>query len=238
MPRNSKSKSPVSSPLYLASSSPRRQQLLAQAGIHFSRLAVAVDEEALTASYRGEPGELGQYLATAKALEARQELVKTGKRGRILTADTTVLLEGQSLPKPHDSAEATGMLRDLRGREHIVATGVALTEENGCIVAATSTTPVLMRDYSDAEMEGYVASGDSLDKAGGYSIQHPGFQPVKAIAGCHLGVIGLPICIVNALLNHSPVPPPYRGCPWSAECTAEAGPGSPGLGTPTESSAR
>jgi septum formation protein len=236
MPMNPKSKSPVTSPLYLASSSPRRQLLLAQAGIHFSRLVVAVDEEALTASYRGEPGELGQYLATAKALEARQELVKTGKRGRILTADTTVLLEGRSLPKPHDSAEAAGMLRDLRGREHIVATGVALTEDNGCIVAATSTTRVLMRGYSDAEIERYVASGDSLDKAGGYSIQHPGFQPVKAISGCHLGVIGLPMCIVNALLNRSPVPPTYRGCPWSTECTAEAGPVSPGRGVPTGSS--
>jgi septum formation protein len=231
MPMKPKTKSPPTSPLYLASSSPRRQQLLSQAGLHFSRLMVAVEEEALTASYRGEPEELGQYLATAKALEARNELVKRGMRGRILTADTTVLLEGRSLPKPHDLAEADGMLRDLRGREHIVATGVALTEENGCIVAATSTTRVLMRDYNDAEMETYVASGDPLDKAGGYSIQHPGFQPVRAIAGCHLGVIGLPMCIVNALLNQLPVPPAYRGCPWSAECTAEADPGNPGRGS-------
>jgi septum formation protein len=233
---NRKSKSPVTSPLYLASSSPRRQQLLAQAGIHFSRLAAAVDEEALTASYRGEPGELGQYLATAKALEARDALVKSGKRGRILTADTTVLLEGRSLPKPRDSAEAAAMLRDLRGREHIVATGVALTEENGCIVAATSTTRVLMRDYSDAEISSYVASGDPLDKAGSYSIQHPAFQPVRAISGCHLGVIGLPMCIVNALLNQSPVPPACKGCPWSSECTAQVDPGSPGRGSPGEAS--
>jgi septum formation protein len=231
MPMKRKNKSPVTSPLYLASSSPRRQQLLSQAGIHFSRLMVAVDEEALTASYRGELEQLGQYLATAKALEARDQLVKAGKRGRILTADTTVLLEGRSLPKPHDLAQAAGMLRDLRGREHIVATGVALTEENGCIVAATSTTRVLMRDYSDAEMERYLASGDPLDKAGGYSIQHPGFQPVEAIAGCHLGVIGLPMCIVNALLTQSPIPPAYRGCPWSAECTAEAHSGNPGRGS-------
>jgi septum formation protein len=231
-----KSQSPVTSPLYLASSSPRRQLLLAQAGIHFSRLIVDVDEEALTTSYRGEPGELGQYLATAKAMEAREALLKAGKRGRILTADTTVLLEGRSLPKPRDLAEAAGMLRDLRGREHIVATGVALTEENGCIVAATSATRVLMRDYSDSELEAYVASRDSLDKAGGYSIQHPGFQPVKAILGCHLGVIGLPICIVNALLNQSPIPPAYAGCPWSAECTAERDPGNRGRGSPTGSS--
>jgi len=227
MPMKPKDTSPATSQLYLASSSPRRRQLLSRAGIPFQRLATLVDEEALTAAFRGEAQELGQYLATAKALRARDELVKAGKRGRILTADTTVLLDGRLLPKPRDSAEAAGMLRDLRGREHIVATGVALTEENGCIVAATSTTRVLMREYSDAEMERYVASGDPLDKAGAYGVQHPGFQPVKAISGCHLGVIGLPVCIVNALLNHSPVPPPYRGCPWSAECTEEADPESP-----------
>jgi septum formation protein len=220
----SKTKSPVTSPLYLASSSPRRQQLLARAGIQFSRLETAVDEDALTASFTGEPEELGQYLAIAKALQAREQLVKDGKRGRILTADTTVLLKGRSLPKPRDADDAARMLKELRGREHIVATGVALTEENGCIVAATSTTRVLMRDYDDAEVAGYVASGDPLDKAGSYSIQHPGFQPVAAIAGCHLGVIGLPLCIVDALLHQSPVAPAYRGCPWSAECTSEADP--------------
>jgi MAF protein len=225
-----KSKSTFSShPLYLASTSPRRHQLLSRAGIAFERLLTEVDEDALTATFRGEPEELGQYLATAKALQAREELVKAGKRGRILTADTTVLLDGRSLPKPHDLSEAAGMLRDLRGREHIVATGVALTEENGCIVAATSATRVRMRDYSDAEIEKYVASGDSLDKAGGYSIQNPGFQPVQAVFGCHTGVVGLPLCIVHALLNQSsPPPPPHSGCRWSAECTAAGDPGSPG----------
>jgi septum formation protein len=231
MPMKPKLKSPVASPLYLASSSPRRRQLLSRAGIPFQRLATLVDEEALTAAFRGEPQELGQYLAIGKALRAREELIKAGKRGRILTADTTVLLDGRSLPKPRDSAEAAQMLRDLRGREHIVATGVALTEDNGCIVAATSTTRVLMREYSDAEMERYIASGDPLDKAGGYSIQNPGFQPVEAISGCHLGVIGLPVCIVDALLNQTPVPQPCRGCPWSAGCTEEALSGNPGQGS-------
>ncbi|MGO8950604.1 MAG: Maf family protein [Ktedonobacterales bacterium] len=208
-------------PLYLASSSPRRRQLLAQANIAFELLASAVDEDTLTADFTGKPEELGQYLATAKALQARAVLVSQRKWGRILAADTTVLLDGRSLPKPHDLMIARSMLRELRGREHQVATGVALAELSGCVVAATSITRVLMRDYSDDEIETYVATGDSLDKAGGYSIQHPDFQPVKTIYGCHLGVIGLPMCVVDALLKNLPVPPPMSTCPWSTACTAE-----------------
>jgi MAF protein len=216
-----------SRPLYLASSSPRRRQLLTQAGIAFELFVVPVDEDALTAGYTGDLATLGQYLALAKALAAREELVKQNKWGRILSADTTVLLDGRSLPKPRDLAEAETMLRDLRGREHIVATGVALAEENGCVVAATATTRVLMRDYSDEEIAAYVATGDPLDKAGAYSIQHPGFHPVAAMHGCHLGVIGLPICLVSTLLNHTTLPgaaaPDLRHrpgtCPWSGACT-------------------
>jgi hypothetical protein len=86
-------------------------------------------------------------------------------------------------------------------------------------------------------MERYIASGDPLDKAGGYGVQHPGFQPVKAISGCYLGVIGLPVCIVDALLNQSPVPPAYPSCPWSAGCTEEADPESPGRGSSRSSPA-
>ncbi len=206
-------------PLYLASTSPRRRELLARANIAFELLASEVDEDGLTADFTGEWEELGQYLATAKALQARSHLVRQRKWGRVLTADTTVLLDGRSLSKPHDLVEARRMLRDLRGREHVVATGVAVAELNGCITAATSTTRVLMRDYSDDEIERYVATGDSLDKAGGYGVQHPDFQPVKAIYGCHLGVVGLPLCMVHALLEKTPLPPPSAACPWSENCT-------------------
>jgi septum formation protein len=214
--------------LYLASSSPRRQQLLQQAGIPYQLLLSSVDEEKLSAEYRGPIEEMGQYLATAKALEARARLVKQEKWGRILAADTTVLLDGRSLAKPRDNTEAAGMLRQLRGRAHTVATGVALAEINGCLLAATSTTQVRMRDLSDAEIDRYVATGDPLDKAGAYSIQHPEFEPVQAILGCRLGVVGLPICIVSALLhpNQRPTIGAERWrrdvagtCPWSRLCT-------------------
>ena len=93
------------------------------------------------------------------------------------------------------------MLERLRGRVHTVATGVALgSTDADAVRRASSQTRVLMRDYSEAEVEAYVATGDPLDKAGSYSIQHPDFHPVATITGCHLGVIGLPVCIVAALL--------------------------------------
>jgi nucleoside triphosphate pyrophosphatase len=116
----------------------------------------------------------------------------------------------------------------LRGREHVVATGVALVGENPeFIVSTTSATRVLMRDYTNDEIAAYVATGDPLDKAGAYSIQHPEFSPVARFTGCHLGVIGLPLCLVGALLGQWP----YESangetritnaptCPWSATCT-------------------
>jgi MAF protein len=205
-------------PLYLASSSPRRQQLLARAGIPFELLIAPVDEEALSADFTGPLEGLGQHLATAKALEARAVLVRREKWGRILAADTTVLLDGRSLAKPRDPQEASDMLVALRNREHVVATGVALADENGCVKAATSTTRVRMRNYSDNEIARYVATGDPLDKAGAYSIQHPYFEPVETVHGCYLGVMGLPMCLVAALLRR-PDLPGAGGCPWSSGCT-------------------
>jgi septum formation protein len=236
-------------PLYLASSSPRRRQLLARAGIRFELCTVQLDEDALTAAYPGPLDRLGEYLACAKALAAYEALAREGKRGVVLAADTTVLLDGQSLAKPSDADDAARMLKLLRGREHIVATGVALarppaagevlddsgprvagdkapTSQPPSLVSATAATRVLMRAYSDAEIAAYVASGDPLDKAGAYSIQHPNFSPVAEIAGCHLGVIGLPVCIVARLLGRGTLPPfaplltPGGAlCAWSPACT-------------------
>jgi nucleoside triphosphate pyrophosphatase len=215
-------------PLFLASSSPRRHQLLAAAGITFEPFVVPVDEDALTETYTGPLERLGEYLACQKALAARDMLAQQGKRGMVLAADTTVLLDGRSLAKPRDHDEAVRMLEALRGREHIVATGVALAPPAPtALTSATAATRVLMRDYSDAEIAAYAATGDSLDNAGGYSIQHPAFSPVAHIAGCHLGVIGLPVCIVARLLGRGTLPPlvpvmlPGGAlCVWSPQCTA------------------
>jgi septum formation protein len=218
-------------PLYLASSSPRRRQLLAAAGIAFEPVVAPVDEEALTEDYRGPLEHLGEFLARAKALAARNGHKAEGQTGLVLAADTTVLVDGRSLPKPRDLEEAESMLRTLRGREHVVATGVVLLDTSSdAILSGTSATQVLMRDYGDAEIASYVASGDPLDKAGAYSIQHPTFHPVADIRGCHLGVIGLPVCLVAAMLSRGPLPPVLDGagrCIWSGQCTPTLpGPGS------------
>ena len=223
-------------PLYLASASPRRSQLLTQAGIAFERLLAPIDEDALSESYTGPLERLGEYLAREKALAALRVLADSGREGVVLASDTTVLLDGRSLVKPHDLAEATAMLKTLRGREHLVATGVALARTGSeWIVAATSATRVLMRAYNDAEIAAYVATGDPLDKAGAYSIQHPGFSPVARFVGCHLGVIGLPLCLVSALLGHWPVELAREAvheaehaavCPWSGDCRAPMPPAS------------
>lgn len=228
------------SPLYLASSSPRRRELLARAGILFEPFVVPVDEDALTAAYPGPLERLGEYLACEKALAARDALAREGKlSGTVLAADTTVLLDGRSLPKPRDAEEAVRILETLRGREHVVATGAALAPPAPQpLVSATSATRVLMRDYGDDEIAAYVATGDPLDKAGAYSIQHPDFSPVAEISGCHLGVIGLPVCIVARLLGRGKLPslaplsvyhaatarhaPHQKGhalCVWSPGCT-------------------
>ena len=210
--------------LYLASTSPRRRQLLREAGVAFELLEASVDEEALTQDYAGPLDELGEYLAKEKASAGKAALRSLGRGGLVLAADTTVLLDGESLAKPRDAWEASGMLRRLRDRAHVVATGVAVTstDSDDC-ASATSRTEVWMRPYSDDEIAAFVATGDPLDKAGAYSIQHPDFQPVEAFHGCHLGVIGLPVCIVAALLDGGPLPPQPRAgsspCRWSARCT-------------------
>jgi MAF protein len=212
-------------PLYLASASPRRSELLTRAGITFERLIAPIDEDALSASYTGPLERLGEYLAREKALAALRLLAESGRQGRVLASDTTVLLDGRSLAKPRDLEEAESMLRMLRGREHIVATGVALADDDPeTIVSATAETRVLMREFGDAEIAAYVATGDPLDKAGAYSIQHPDFSPVERIIGCHLGVIGLPVCLVGALLGHWPSETPTGEsvsplCSWSATCS-------------------
>ncbi len=216
-------------PIILASASPRRSQLLGEAGIPFHRFVVEVDEERLSASYRGPLLMLGEYLAGEKALATWRALTARGDSGRrVLASDTTVLLDGRSLAKPADAEEAAAMLRQLRARDHTVATGIALVDPaRGALFSTTSATRVRMRDYSDAEIAAYVATGDPLDKAGAYSIQHPDFQPVERLAGCHLGVIGLPVCLVWPLIGDArrlrivtaPLPVETRDCPWSARCT-------------------
>jgi septum formation protein len=120
----------------------------------------------------------------------------------VVAADTVVVLEGQILGKPHDSGEAFSMLRRLRGRSHSVYTGISVWQPaNWRMVNELASSVVSMRNYTDAEIEAYVASGDPLDKAGAYAIQHQGFAPVSHMEGCWLTVMGLPLCHLRRALE-------------------------------------
>jgi septum formation protein len=123
----------------------------------------------------------------------------------ILGADTEVVLDGRLLGKPRDAADAARMLRDLRGREHEVITGLAIVETGppgGEPRQETTsvTTRVRMGQYSDADIDAYVATREPLDKAGGYAAQGLGGRLVAAVDGCFTNVVGLPLTTTRAML--------------------------------------
>ncbi len=186
--------------LILASGSPRRRQLLSLLGLPFVIKAAGVDERQLAGE---DPSDLVLRVSQAKALAIadvrRDELV--------VAADTIVVLGAEVLLKPRDADDAARMLKDLRGRAHSVYSGVVVWHPHTRrIVRELGKTDVWMRDYSDEEITSYVESGDPLDKAGAYAIQHPVFRPVEQLNGCYLGVMGLSICHLLQLLRQIDLP--------------------------------
>ncbi|MGQ9683670.1 MAG: Maf family protein [Anaerolineae bacterium] len=191
--------------LVLASASPRRRALLMRLGLEHTVVPPALDESA----YRGAtPQETTALIAAAKALSL-------DSRGSIVVAaDTAVVLEGEMLGKPANAAEATAMLRRLRGRWHRVLTALAVRGAEGVMHLDVVATDVLMRPYSEGEIAAQVASGEALDKAGAYGVQQPGFRPVARIRGCYQTVVGLPLCHLCRRLEQEGVvlpstPPPH-----------------------------
>jgi MAF protein len=192
--------------LILGSNSPRRQQLLTLGGWTFRVVAPVLDE---TPQPGEEPTEVVMRLATEKAKEVANILNNAvlSPETTIIAADTAVVLEGTILGKPRDAAEAVRMLRLLRGRSHQVFTGVAVYRPvQDLLLTDGCCTEVTMRSYTEAEIARYVASGDPLDKAGGYAIQHVGFQPVERWQGCYANVMGLPLCHLARLLAQVGIP--------------------------------
>jgi len=186
--------------LILASNSPRRRQLLALANWNFIVSAADVDESL----YENEsPSDYVLRLAEKKA-----RAVKADTDQIVLAADTTVVDGSDILGKPTDDAEAMQMLTQLRGRTHQVYTGLALLRiSDGLLLKELSITDVPMRAYSDEEIRSYVATGDPLDKAGAYAIQHPEFSPVASMSGCYAGVMGLPLCHVVRMMRQMDIEP-------------------------------
>jgi MAF protein len=180
-----------------------------------------LDEEGFARQFQGAFPDLVEALAVAKARAVAA--TESAFDGWILAADTTVLLDGEMLGKPRDADDAVRLLRRLRGRAHQVATGVAIMDSpSGRLASGQRVTEVWMRPYSDAEIAAYVATGDPLDKAGAYAVQHALFQPVERIAGCYLTVVGLPLCLVGQLLKRQGAD--VRSLAQAASPSAQAAP--------------
>jgi septum formation protein len=175
--------------MILASNSPRRRELLGLGNWTFTVSVSDVDET----QRPGEPP--ADYVLRLAEDKARVAAARSASGEIVIAADTTVVDGGQVLGKPRDAAEAVAMLRQLRGHSHRVYTGLAvLNSATGQLVTDLCITSVPMRDYSDAEIERYVATGDPLDKAGSYAVQHDEFHPVSGLSGCFASVMGLPLC--------------------------------------------
>ena len=178
--------------LHLASSSPRRREILSALGLEFSVKAAAVDESPL-ADESAE--EMVLRLATAKACAAEVDPTCL-----VIGSDTAVVLDGEVLGKPADEGDAIAMLGKLSGRRHSVLTGVALRGPDG-VQTALSATEVSFREISRDEALAYWHSGEPRDKAGAYGIQGRGGAFVVAISGSYSGVVGLPVYETVQLLQ-------------------------------------
>ena len=182
--------------LILASSSPRRAEILANAGMPFNVLSSAVDES----PYPGEsPVALVQRLANAKA-----DLVTARAVGPaiILAADTVVVLDDKILGKPNSLEDARHMLQQLSGRTHSVLTGVALVRlPDGERRQFVESTLVHFRPITDEELSSYLATEEPYDKAGAYAIQGRAGRYIPRIEGCYFNVVGLPLSRVLTELN-------------------------------------
>ena len=188
--------------LVLASASPRRRELLTQAGFSFEVHPAHIPEEPLEGE---DPFAYVQRLAREKAEVVFCELTGANRTPgeqalAVLGADTTVTLDNAILGKPEDAADAARMLRLLSGRTHRVITGVALVTAQGVEVAAEATS-VSFLALSDQEIAAYVATGEPMDKAGAYAIQGRAARWIPRIEGCYFNVVGLPLAMVTKLLE-------------------------------------
>ncbi|HUX45667.1 MAG TPA: Maf family protein, partial [Terracidiphilus sp.] len=197
--------------LILASASPRRRELLTQAGFVFEVRPAHVNEDVRAGEdaiayvvrlarekaqcvwreLQSEPGKVPYQVSEARPGAPKDELV-------VLGADTTVTVDGQILAKPEDAADAARMLRMLSGRTHRVITGVAVVTAK-CAEVAAEVTGVRFATLSDEEIAAYVATGEPMDKAGAYAIQGRAGKWIPRVEGCYFNVVGLPLALVTAM---------------------------------------
>jgi len=181
--------------LVLASASPRRRELLTQAGFTFEVRAAHVNEDPRPDE---DPIAYVVRLAREKAEAVYAEL--HDPEILVLGADTTVTLDRHILAKPEDPADACRILRMLSGRTHRVITGVAIAFASGTEVAA-EVTGVQFLTVTEDEIAAYVATGEPMDKAGAYGIQGSAAKWIPRIEGCYSNVVGLPLALVSTMLK-------------------------------------
>jgi septum formation protein len=186
--------------IVLASGSPRRRQLLEMIGLEFRVVPPDVDETL-------GPSEQAEGYVTRLAREKARAVAAREGGTVVLAADTTVVLRGRIFGKPASPEGAAEMLRQLGGRKHQVMTAVAVARDER-LEHALDVTDVTFRPLTDAQIAGYVATGEPLDKAGAYAIQGKGAALVEGIRGDFFGVMGLPLRLALELLERFGVP--YR----------------------------
>ena len=191
-------------PLFLASGSPRRRELLTQIGVPFQVVSASIDETPLPDEC---PAAYVERLARAKARAGREHLLVLSVSAPfcVLGADTAVVLDDQILGKPVDEADALSMLMALSGREHEVLTAIAILAAERCETRVVRSR-VSFRTISQQEAGQYWASGEPQDKAGGYAIQGLAAVFVAGLNGSYSGVVGLPVCETAELLGHFGIP--------------------------------
>ena len=185
----------MNKPIILASSSPRRRELLRQVGLSFKTAPAHVDERVLA-------GERPETYAVRVASEKAHAAAKKFSSGVIIAADTVVIVESEILGKPADPADAERMLGMLSGNMHRVITGLAVMDVGtGKMLTRTAITKVWFRSLSREEIASYVKGGEPLDKAGAYGIQGKGALLVERIDGCYFNVVGLPLVLLSDMLK-------------------------------------
>lgn len=184
----------------LASKSPRRQELLLNLIDHFLVIDSEVDE---TVQSSEMPVEFVVRLAKEKATVAGEKVTSYSKNDLVVLAADTIVVDGtEILGKPIDKEGARRILEQLKGKNHFVLSGIALFDPFSKEIATrVVSTEVIMRDYSEDEIQAYIDSGDPLDKAGAYAIQNQSFNPVPQMTDCYANVMGLPLCDLYLLMK-------------------------------------
>ena len=192
------SEAPAEAPpksLTLASASPRRRQLMQALDMDFQVQPSSIPEEP-------EPGELPVDLVRRLALAKARAVASGVSEGLVIGADSVVVYQGEVSGKPGTAEEARRMLTSLRGNVHEVFSGVAVVNAaTGEHLLSSETTQVVMRDYSDMELDAYIASGSPMDKAGAYGVQDVDFHPAREVHGCYSNVVGLPLCTLLRMMR-------------------------------------